>query len=117
MNRDEHPAEAVLREINRRRVGRVALGYLALAYAVLEGAAAFLPGSGAPAWAFRAVLGAVTMGFPLATVLAWDFDITPRGIERTPEEPEGPIVELPLWRWVAWVGFWTLVGVAIRFVA
>lgn len=117
MKRDEHPAESVLREINRRRVGRVAVGYLAVAYAVLEGAAAFLPGADVPEWAFRAVLGAVTMGFPLATVLAWDFDITPRGIERTPDDPDGPVEELPLWRWGLWVAIWTLVGVAIRTLA
>jgi len=114
VNREEHPAEAVLREINRRRVGRVALAYLAVAFAVLEGAAAFLPSLDAPDWAFRAVLGAVTMGFPLATVLAWDFDITARGIVRTPEEPEGPVEELPVHRWALFVGFWVLVGLALR---
>jgi len=114
---DEHPAEAVLREVNRRRVGRVALAYLAVAYAVLEGAAAFLPAWGGPAWAFRAVLGAVTMGFPLATVLAWDFDITSRGVVRTPDEPQGPVEELPLWRWAFFVVFWVVAGISIRLVA
>jgi adenine/guanine phosphoribosyltransferase-like PRPP-binding protein len=117
VNREEHPAEAVLREINRRRVGRVALGYLAVAFAVMEGAAAFLSPLHAPDWAFRAVLGVVTMGFPLATVLAWDFDITARGIVRTPEEPEGPVEELPVYRWALFVAFWFLVGLAIRLVA
>jgi hypothetical protein len=117
VNREEHPAGAVLREVNRRRVGRVALAYLAVAYAVLEGAGAFLPGLGAPGWAFRAVLGGVTMGFPLATVLAWDFDITSRGIVRTPDEPQGPAEELPVWRWAAFVVFWIMVGLAIRFLA
>ena len=117
MNRDEHPAEEVLREVNRRRVGRVAVAYFAVAYAVLEGAAAFLPAQDAPGWAFRAVLGAVTMGFPLATVLAWDFDITSRGIVRTPDEPDGPVETLPLRRWAFFVAFWILVGVVIRLLA
>jgi len=114
VNRDEHPAEEVLREVNRRRVGRVALGYVAVAYAVLEGAAAFLP---APGSAFRAVLGVVTLGFPLATVLAWDFDITSRGIVRTPDEPDGPVETLPVRRWAFFVAFWVAVGVAIRILA
>jgi len=111
----EHPVGAVLREVNRRRVGRVAVAYLAAAYGILECAWAFLPGLGSPAWAFRAVLGAVALGFPLATVLAWDFDITPRGIERTSDE-SGPAVEaLPLWRWVLFLAFWIGLGLGVRF--
>jgi hypothetical protein len=117
VSRDEHPAEEVLREVNRRRVGRVAIGYVAVAYAVLEGAATFLPVLGAPGWAFRAVVGAVTMGFPLATVLAWDFDITSRGIVRTPDEPDepdGPVEALPIRRWAFFVVFWIVLGITIR---
>lgn len=87
-----------------------------MAYGVLEGAWAFLPSVGAPGWAFRALLGAAALGFPLATVLAWDFDITSRGIVRTPEEPGGPVEELPFWRWAAFVVFWTSVGLGIRIV-
>jgi hypothetical protein len=114
VNGNEHPAEAVLREINRRRVGRFAVAYVAVAYAVLEGAARFLPVLGAPDLAFRAVLGAVTMGFPFALVLAWDFDITPRGIVRTPDEPDGSFEERPVWRWGLFVVVWLVTGLVIR---
>ena len=116
MNREEHPAEGILREVNRRRVGRVAAGYVAMAYGVLEAAWAFLPSLGAPGWLFRALLGVVALGFPLATVLAWDFDITSGGIVRTPEEPEGPAEDLPVWRWAVFLVFWIVVGVGIRIV-
>ena len=94
----------------------MATAYVAVAFAVLEGARVFLPALGAPEWAFRAVLGIVTLGFPLATVLAWDYDITARGIVRTPEDSEGPVQELPLWRWAVFVAFWILAGVVIRMV-
>ena len=114
MNRAEHPAEAVLREFRRRRVGRVAVAYVAVAYAVAEGAAALLPLWGGPPWGFRAVLGVLALGFPLATVLAWDFDITDRGIERTPEEPAGPTAARPLGRLAWFVILWVLAGLVIR---
>lgn len=112
----EHPAEAVLREVRRRRVGRVAVAYVAVAWAVVEGARAFLPGSDAPDWAFRAILGAASMGFPLAMVLAWDFDITDRGIVRTLDEEDGPapLPARPRGPWLAFVGLWVVVALLLR---
>jgi len=40
----------------------------------------------------RVVMGALVLGFPLAVVLAWTYDLTPGGIVRTPDDggPEGP---------------------------
>lgn len=112
----EHPAGLVIRELRRRRVGRVALGYLAVAYAAVEAAHAFFPGMSLPDWAFRAVLGAAALGFPLATVLAWDFDIDGGEIVRTGEE-EGsvPVPHRPRLPWLSFVGFWVLVGMGVRF--
>ena len=51
------------------------------------------------------------MGFPAAMVLGWDYDITPRGIVRTPDDPpDEPPPEPPLRRWAALVLASTLVG-------
>ncbi len=41
---------------------------------------------GAAEWAFRAVLGVAVLGFPAAIVLAWTYDVSPEGIEKTPED-------------------------------
>jgi len=105
----------VIRELRRRRVGRVALGYLAVAYALVEAAHAFLPES-ASGWAFRAVLGSAALGFPVALVLAWDFDIAGWGIVRTLEEKgsETPLPARPRLPWLSFVAFWVLVGLAVR---
>lgn len=112
---EEHPAGFVIRELRRRRVGRVALAYVAVAYAVLEVAHVLLVPPGVPAWVFRALLGAAALGFPLATVLAWDYDITSRGIVRTDEVGEAaPLVPRPRLPWVSFVGFWFALGVAVR---
>lgn len=117
--REEHPAGAVIRELRRRRVGRVAAGYVAVAYAVVEAAHAFLPLMGAPEWGFRAVLGCAALGFPLASVLAWDYDITPTGIVRTTDEVEDgrPLPVRPRLPWLAFLAFWLAVGWVVRLVA
>ena len=94
------------------------MGYVAVAYAVVEAAHAFLPLLGAPEWSFRAVLGSAALGFPLASVLAWDFDITPTGIVRTTdEEGSQPLPERPRLPWLAFVAFWLAVGWAVRLMA
>ena len=68
-----------------------------------------------PDWAFRFVLGMSLLGFPLAMVLAWDYDITPRGIVRTPEDPPPEALpEPPVWRWVLGVVVAVAVGAALR---
>ena len=96
----------------------MAVAYVAVAYAVLEVAGAVLPWWGAPEWWLRAVLGAAALGFPLATVLAWDFDITPAGIVRTADEedllhpPSTP--PRPRRPWLLFVGFWVVLGLAVR---
>lgn len=108
------PRETVFQEVNRRRVLRVAGAYLAVGFAVLEGVFTAVHFGHLPEWAFRAVLGVGLLGFPLAMVLAWDYDITPRGIERTPDDPpEEPVPEPPLRRWVAVVLGSVVVGVVL----
>lgn len=107
------PKETVLQEANRRRIFRVAGAYVAVSFAVLEGVFSAVHAGWLPDVAFRVVLGAGLLGFPAAMVLAWDYDITPRGIERTPEEPPPqPAPEPPLRRWVALVLGSALLGVA-----
>lgn len=106
------PRETVLQEANRRRIFRVAGAYLALSFAALEGVLTLVHHGHLPPGAFRVVLGAALLGFPAAMVLAWDYDITPEGIERTPEDPpDDPPPEPPLRRWVAVVVVSTAAGV------
>lgn len=70
-------------ELRRRKVFRVAAMYAAVAWIVVEIADTVLERLGLPAWSVTLVIVLVAAGFPLACILAWAYDITPRGIERT----------------------------------
>jgi adenylate cyclase len=72
-----------LSEIKRRRVGKVAIAYGAVAWAVTESASVVLPALGVPDWAMTSLVVFLLVGFPIAMVLAWVFDVSPTGIQRT----------------------------------
>lgn len=64
-------------ELKRRRVVRVALVYGAVAFAVVQAADVFVPALALPGWILTAVALLAVLGFPVALVLAWAYDIVP----------------------------------------
>lgn len=72
-----------LAELKRRRVYRVAVTYVAVAFLALQAANLLVPTTALPAWADDLVVFLAVAGFPLAVVLAWAFEITPEGVRRT----------------------------------
>lgn len=87
-----------LAELKRRKVYRVAIAYVAAAFAGLEGLDLLVPITRLPPWTPRLFLGLAILGFPVAIVLAWVFDLTREGVRRT-ERPEGdrPVGPRPAW--------------------
>lgn len=79
-----------LAELKRRRVGRVAIAYLAVAWAVTEASSVILPALRVPEWAVTFVVVFLLIGFPVAMILAWVFDVGPQGIERTEPRQDLP---------------------------
>jgi hypothetical protein len=73
---------AFLEETRRRSVFKVATVYAVTAWGASLGAADLLPAFGAPAWAVRVFVVCAVLGLPIAIVLAWAYEITPRGIVR-----------------------------------
>jgi hypothetical protein len=86
VRRDPEGPVGAWEELERRRVLRVAVAYVAAAFAVVQAAELWLPAVGAADWVVRAVLGVAVLGFPAAIVLAWTYDVSPDGIEKTPED-------------------------------
>jgi class 3 adenylate cyclase len=72
-----------LREVTRRHVVPVTIGYSVAAWLIVQVASIVLPAFSAPIWGLRAVIVLAVLGFPMALVVAWLFDITPKGLVRT----------------------------------
>ena len=72
-------------EVKRRKVYRVAAAYIIAAGGIIQLASATFPAWELPNWALRLVILLLLVGFPIALILAWAFDITPQGIRTTPD--------------------------------
>ena len=70
-------------ELKRRKVLRVAVFYGGGGWIVVEGASVIFPAVGVPDQALTIIVVLFIVGFPLALLLGWRYDLTPRGIERT----------------------------------
>ena len=72
-------------EVRRRKVYRVAAAYIIAAGGIIQLASAAFPAWELPSWTLRVLIVCLLMGFPVALMLAWAFDITADGIQVTPD--------------------------------
>ena len=75
-------------ELKRRNVYKVAITYAVVAWLLVQAASIFLPAFDAPSWGMKFLIIAIVLGFPIALVLSWAFELTPEGIKR--EEDVAP---------------------------
>src|SRR5712691_7045763 len=71
-------------EVQRRKVYRFAAAYIIAAGFIIQIGSAVFPAWELPNWAFRLVVVLLLIGFPIALILAWAYDVTPQGIRATP---------------------------------
>src|SRR5256885_6937475 len=69
-------------ELKRRNVYKVAVAYAVVSWLVVQAASLLFVTVEAPPWAMKIFIVAVALGFPIALVLAWAFELTPEGIKR-----------------------------------
>jgi TolB-like protein/Tfp pilus assembly protein PilF len=69
-------------ELRRRNVYKVAVAYAVVAWLLVQAASILFPTFEAPAWAMKVFVAIVVLGFPIALILAWAFELTPEGIKR-----------------------------------
>jgi TolB-like protein/Flp pilus assembly protein TadD len=72
-------------ELKRRKVYRVAVAYAIVAWLLIQAASILFPTFEAPPWVMKVFVTAVILGFPIALILAWAFELTPEGIRRAEE--------------------------------
>jgi TolB-like protein/Tfp pilus assembly protein PilF len=76
-------------ELQRRKVYRVAAAYVIAAGFIIQIGSAVIPAWELPNWTLRLVIVLLLIGFPVALILAWAYDVTPQGIQATPKVPGG----------------------------
>ena len=73
----------IFAELKRRNVYKVAVGYGVVGWLVVQIVSTVLPMFHAPEWVAQTVVVIVILGFPIALVIAWAFEMTPEGMKRT----------------------------------
>jgi hypothetical protein len=98
--------QQLISELSRRKVFRATGVYLVGLWLASQGIADLFPAFGLPDWSVRAFVIAGISAIPLVIVVAWIFDITPRGVERDPvdagrEPPPAQSTEIGGWETAA----------------
>ena len=79
-------------ELKRRNVVKVAVTYAIVAWLLVEIASTLLPTFEAPQWVVQTIILIILLGFPLAVIFAWAFELTPEGLKKTEDvHPEKSI--------------------------
>lgn len=73
---------SVFKELQRRKVIRVASVYLFVSWLLLQIAATIAPILSLPSWFEQLVFALLALGFPIALIFAWVFERTPDGVKR-----------------------------------
>jgi TolB-like protein/Tfp pilus assembly protein PilF len=70
-------------ELKRRNVYKVAVAYAVVGWLLVQVATQVFPFFEIPNWAVRLIVLLIVIGFPMALVIAWAFELTPEGLKRT----------------------------------
>ena len=72
---------SLIAELKRRKVFKVGAAYLVVAWLAVQAMSIGFPAFDAPPWALRIFILISLLGFPIAVVMAWVFDVTPEGVK------------------------------------
>ncbi len=87
-------------ELQRRNVYKVAIAYGVVAWLLLQAASILFPTFEAPPWTMKVFVAVTVLGFPIALILAWAFELTPEGIKRTNEIEPGQRLRNRAWIYI-----------------
>src|SRR5207244_8419759 len=82
-------------ELKRRNVYKVAVAYGVVSWLLIQAASILFPTFEAPSWVMKIFVAIVALGFPIALILAWAFEMTRQGMKRT--ENVAPSEAIPQW--------------------
>jgi len=103
-------------ELKRRNVYKVAVAYAIAGWVLSQGIAQVFPVFDVPNWVVRLIVFLIVIGFPIALIFAWAFEITPEGLKRAEEADAMPQSARPTKRtWIYIVAIGAVVSVALFF--
>src|SRR6266702_6036938 len=79
-----------LSELKRRNVYKVAIAYAVVAWLLMQAASILFPTFEVPPWTVKVFVAVTALGFPIALIIAWAFELTPEGLKRTKIADELP---------------------------
>src|SRR5213082_1318848 len=91
-------------ELKRRNVYKVAVAYAIVGWLLVQIATQVFPFLEIPNWIVRLVIVLVAIGFPVALIIAWAFELTPEGIKRTEDVDPAQKSKNRAWIYVAVIG-------------
>src|SRR5947199_2477339 len=98
-------------ELKRRNVYKVAVAYAVVAWLLIQAASILFPTYEAPAWVMKVFVAIVALGFPIALVIAWAFEMTPEGMKRT--EDVRPDEKITQWSMLKFAEFILVVVIGV----
>src|SRR5436309_11655186 len=102
-------------ELKRRNVYKVAVAYAVVGWLLVQVTTQVFPIFEIPNWALRLIVLAITIGFPIALVMAWAFELTPEGIKRT-EDVDLAQVRTKAHAWIYIVVVGAVVSISLFFI-
>ena len=103
-------------ELKRRNVYKVAIAYAVVAWLLMQIASQIFPFFEIPNWAVRLVVLLLIIGFPVALILAWAFELTPEGIKRTEVADAEPVKRIKHRAWIYVVVIGVLISIGLFFI-
>jgi len=102
-------------ELKRRNVYKVAIAYIVGGWALAQGIAQVFPVFDVPNWIVRLIVFLIVIGFPIALIFAWAFEITPEGVRRTEDANAAPTTHPIKHAWIYIVVIGAAVSLSLFF--
>jgi TolB-like protein/Tfp pilus assembly protein PilF len=102
-------------ELKRRNVYKVAVAYVVVGWLLVQVATQVFPFFDIPNWAVRLIVIAIVIGFPIALVIAWAFELTPEGLKRTEDVDLATQARTKPHAWIYIVIVGTLLSISLFF--
>ena len=103
-------------ELKRRNVYKVAVAYAVVGWLLVQIATQVFPFLEIPNWVIRLVIALVAIGFPVALIIAWAFELTPGGIKRTEDVDAFPPRARKKHAWIYIVAIGAAFSIALFFI-